>query len=328
MKPKSRGNGQGTVIKRGNTYTAIHRISLYGEIKSHSKGGFKTKKEAIQWLANNKVETSIVPLTVGEIYDAWSVVHYENISAKKVQAYQAAYKCVLSLKNRRYNDVSLSEWQSCVNRAYNSYNQRKTVKTVLNQLEAFAIRNGITDKQIMQYIELPKQESPDKHPFTSEEVSLLQSAWETGNSMAGAILIMIYTGMRYGEISTIKPENIHIEEGYMLGGIKTEAGKHGEIIIVDAIKPIVSALMLPVNTIGYMETETFRHHFTKCIADIGCSKHTPHECRHTTATLLAEAGVHPSVIKEIMRHTNYSQTLEYTHIDRKTKAENLSKILI
>ena len=41
-----------------------------------------------------------------------------------------------------------------------------------------------------------------------------------------------------------QPENIHLEESYLLGGIKSEAGKEGEILLLDEIKPLVQHLMI------------------------------------------------------------------------------------
>src|SRR5205807_3736146 len=41
-----------------------------------------------------------------------------------------------------------------------------------------------------------------------------------------------------------------------------------------------------------------------------------HSLRHTTATLLARAKVHPSVAQKILRHANIETTLTiYTHVD-------------
>ena len=45
-KPKRRGNGQGTVVKRGKTYTAIFTKFVAGERITLSKGGFTTKKRS------------------------------------------------------------------------------------------------------------------------------------------------------------------------------------------------------------------------------------------------------------------------------------------
>ena len=54
-KTKKRGNGQGTVIKRGNSYTAIVSVESHVEDgklkrKRRSKGGFSTKKEALAYI--------------------------------------------------------------------------------------------------------------------------------------------------------------------------------------------------------------------------------------------------------------------------------------
>lgn len=53
-KPKRRGNGQGTVVKRGKTYTAICTKFIAGKRITFSKGGFATKKEALDYIPNLK----------------------------------------------------------------------------------------------------------------------------------------------------------------------------------------------------------------------------------------------------------------------------------
>ena len=56
--PRRRGNGQGTAIKRGNTWTAVWTVELYVEpgtlkLKQRQKwkGGFATKREALNYAA-------------------------------------------------------------------------------------------------------------------------------------------------------------------------------------------------------------------------------------------------------------------------------------
>lgn len=223
-----------------------------------------------------------------------------------------------------WDEVTLALMQAATDKALNTYNQRKAVKIVIHSVEAYAIKNGITDRRLAEYIELPEQTTPDKHPFTDEEVSKLWTAYNVGDEVAGALLIMIYTGMRFGEFSTIDPVNIHLSEGYLTGGIKTEAGKADEILILPQIAPVIEKLMLPVNRFAVSNT-AFTKRMRAALDKAGCQQHTAHECRHTTATFLARAGVQPAIISDIMRHTNYQQTLAYTHIDRQTKLDALSK---
>ena len=60
---------------------------------------------------------------------------------------------------------------------------------------------------------------------------------------AQAVLVMIYTGMRPGEFTTIKKDNVYLEERYMIGGIKTAAGKDRIIPIHEGIVPFVAQMM-------------------------------------------------------------------------------------
>ena len=48
---------------------------------------------------------------------------------------------------------------------------------------------------------------------------------------------------------------------------------------------------------------------------LGCEQITLHELRHTFATLLAKADVHPSVMQKFLGHSTSRLSLEvYTHV--------------
>ena len=324
---KKRGNGQGSVYKRGETYRA--QVTRYegGRRLTKTKGGFLTKKDAYEWcVLNSKFDTLVCP-TFEKVFEDWKATHYPTISAKKQQQYDHVYAESASLYKKKFDGIALRHFQAVVNVQKETYNVRKIFKSVYSMVSDYAIRNGYITINNAKLIELPPTTKPNKAAFTADEV---QKVWEhyhsTKDMTAGACLIMLYTGMRYGEISTISPDNIHLEEGYLTGGIKTEAGKHGEIILINKIKPVVQDILLPENRVARIGKEGFRKAYDKMQSAAGIKRHTVHECRHTTATLLAEAGVQPAIIAAIMRHTNYSQTLEYTHITRTTKQENLALI--
>ena len=76
-----------------------------------------------------------------------------------------------------------------------------------------------------------------------------------------------------------------------------------------------------------MNEPLFYESFYSTLQRAGCRRLPPICCRHTTATALAEAGVHPSVIKQIMRHRNYATTLNYTHIDIQPMLDALTLLL-
>ena len=324
--PKRRGNGQGSVFKRGKTYQAVATKYENGTRITKTKGGFEKKKDAVDWLATVSFAVPKTDKTFKHIYDEWSAIHYPTISPKKKSIYEGAYAKCEKLYGMKWGDIGIRHFQDVVNSAKETYYPRRDLKILFSLMSQYAVTAGYANTNYASYIKLPPKEKPHKVPFTEDEIKALWKDYEAGNDFTGAILIMIHTGMRYGEISTIDPENIHLEDSYLLGGIKSEAGKAGEILLLEEIKPIIKALMIPKNTLGAMSDTTFRKKFDATLKRCGCHEHTIHECRHTCATLLAKAGVQPAIITEIMRHTSYGQTLEYTHIDRKTKLDALKKI--
>ena len=322
---RRRGNGEGYAYKRGKTWTGCHTTYRNGQRFTKTKGGFPTKKAALEWLAAPQKPTAST-ITFQELYEEWSPTHFPTITKKRTQILEAAYRRCSSLYAEYWKDVGLKEMQTLVDSLPDQYYNKKNLKSLFAAMGEYAIIAGYSEKTFAQYIKLPPEPTPDKVPFTEDEVRKLWDDYKAGNAFTGAILIMIYTGMRYGELVNVRPEDIHLDEGYMKGGIKTAAGKAGEILIIDEIKPIVKQLMMD-EQLKEFSNVTFAKKFNKALERAGCAKHTPHECRHTTATLLAKKGVQPAIIQSIMRHTKYSQSAEYTHIDRQTKIDALNTMI-
>ena len=191
----------------------------------------------------------------------------------------------------------------------------------------YAIVSGYADRDFSGALKLPPKTPPHKEPFSSDEVDALWRDYEaTGDPYTGAALIMIYTGMRPGELRDARPELVYMDDGYMLGGHKTEAGRTGEIIHVPTIRPLIQRLIVEGGLPKVSDT-AFREHYMRALERAGTRPHTIHECRHTTATALARAGVHESVIMAVMRHSSYAQTMDYTHVDRETKLKAITPAL-
>ena len=53
------------------------------------------------------------------------------------------------------------------------------------------------------------------------------------------VLAGIYTGIRPIELAAIKTENVHLDEGYIMGGTKTKAGKDRIVLIHPQIEPLI-----------------------------------------------------------------------------------------
>ena len=322
---KKRGNGQGSVYRRGPGWAACHTTYRNGKRIVAKKAGFKTKKAALEWLTTpNKPTPATVTFT--EIYEEWKGTHYPSVTQKRRQILTAAYNSCSKLHNEYWKDIGLKEMQAAVDGLSDKYYPRKNLKALFAGMSEYAVIAGYAEKSVAEYVKLPPEPTPHKVPFTAAEAERIWAHYNgTGDVYAGATLMMIYTGMRLGELLKLDKENVHLEQGYMLGGIKTAESKAGEIIIIERIKPIVQRLIVD-EELKPMSDTSFRKHFDTMLEELGIPAHTPHECRHSTATLLAEAGVQPAIIQAIMRHTRYSQSAEYTHIARKVKIDALNEI--
>ncbi|MBR0205303.1 MAG: tyrosine-type recombinase/integrase [Clostridia bacterium] len=112
----------------------------------------------------------------------------------------------------------------------------------------------------------------------------------------------------------------------MLGGRKTEAGRAGEIVLVPVIRPLVKRLIVD-RELPHVSDTRFREMYARALDRAGTRPHTIHECRQTTATALALAGVQSAIISAIMRHTSYAQTMDYTHVGREEKLKAITSTL-
>ena len=95
--PKKRGNGQGSVFQRSNkSWIAIKTIGyeMGSDGKSRkitrSKSGFRTKKEALEYLPKIGTEARARPVTFRQVYDAWEPTH--RASKSTMDCYRAAVR--------------------------------------------------------------------------------------------------------------------------------------------------------------------------------------------------------------------------------------------
>lgn len=105
-----------------------------------------------------------------------------------------------------------------------SKSTQKNIMGLFHQIYKFALENDICEKDYSQFVTVTSEkEKENKVPFSREEVKLLWDNLDTYD-YADSILIMIYTGVRIGELRHLRKENVHLEERYIeLHGTKTEA---------------------------------------------------------------------------------------------------------
>jgi integrase len=300
--------------------------------KTAQKYGFKTKKEAVAYIQAlyTPSEKSKV-ITLSELWELFQN-DLSSLSTSKQTAYRIAWKKIKSeVEYRNIDSFSVPELQELIDNAAPSYYTRRDIKTLLSHLYKIAIRDDYTDKNRTEYLKLPKLETTERQIFSPEDKAKLWKDFQsTPSGIVAGILTMMYTGIRPGELLTIRTENVHLSEHYMTGGIKTAKGKKRKIILPDRIKPVISYLLEHSKRdllLFYPFSDDFYDDWKQKRADLHINEAlTPYCCRHTYITNLTALKVSPAMLQELAGHEDYDTTLEYTHLsiqDRLTEVNRL-----
>ena len=341
-----RANGSGTVFKMGGNRRKpyVARIMtgsengkpIYDVIGYFEKGTDATKE------LNKYVEKGIGArqnFTLEKLYEEWKKDKFPKISKSTQENYSAAYKHLFPLYTLRVADIKKSQMQTLTSGLELSYSSVHKVKTLLSMLWDYAMSDDIVDKNYASMIELQKQDKKEKAIFTDIQIKKINELAKKGDEQAMVIMILIYTGLRIGELFEMTRFAVDLKKNTLTGGLKTDAGKNRVVPIALKIRPYIKHWYDKNNDLlisrdgAKITNHYFRDYWfykTLTLAGIKDAKKkglTPHATRHTCATLLSRAGVDVLSIQRIMGHSTYAITADlYTHTDNKMLADAIAKI--
>lgn len=326
-------NGFGSVYKltgkRRRPFTAVVTVGLVdGKYKRKPIGYYATRKEALQALAaynNSPYDIDAHAITLAGIFDKWE--EYREGRGKPVDInYISAFKHCKGFYEWRFADIEARQIQEMVDAAPSPVLAQR-VKQIFNMLYKYAMLTGICNESKTGAIELPKRKKSTMHkPFTEEELAEL---WKhTDDESAKIALVYCYTGLRPSELLNIKRKDVHIDERYMIGGMKTEAGTNRTIPIAEKILPFIrewhergEEYLCPYRK-RYQIGNVFSSSAVPCVR-----AHLPHDGRHTCETLLDNARIAKRTIQLIIGHAGRDVDENvYTHKTREQLIEAINKI--
>ena len=325
-----RGNGMGYAMKRGNTWTAYLTLRDYRDSdgKRHqvrkTKGGFKTKNEALDYIPTLKNEGKRDNKTVPSLLEYWAIYEageFGKLSPNKRTSYKIAWKKLEPLWYHHVNTLTVSDLRAIVDQKAKTYYPAKDMKTVLTHLFKLAGADGWVNKDLPEYIVLPELNETERETFTKEEQEALWRLYEEGDRRAALPLIMIYTGMMPGEMRDLKVDMIDLEAQQIAGvGLKTKVRKKSLVYLPDAIVPVlIEEMKASTSKNGYVwprTTDKFYKTYYEALEAAGCRRLETYCCRHTTATALSVSeNVAPQTIKKFMRWSTTKMLDRYSHPD-------------
>jgi integrase len=372
--PKIRRPGEGTYYEQPNG-TWQYKISVGTDEQTgklirktfYGRTAGEAREKGLAWLQERGGQrVGVSPdMRLGDWVQAW-LETYKKGSIKE-NSYRQLCRVLRvlpeSLKHKRCKDVTPIELQAFIN-GFSQKVSGSYAREITNTLRAAflcAVENGLVAKSPAAHLHCTAKPSAPREVFTPQEMVDLAryaseynervrgAAKDDGAVMGAAVLFLLLTGIRRGELLGLKwidldPDSgmIHLRRAvYTVGGralvedfqMKTAASIR-DIPYPLALQDALTAIPVRGDYVFSTKNGTLMHpaNFSRSLdrffkameADTGFSKRLPaHSFRHTFATeVLKVADL--STAQQLLGHTDIKTTARYLHPDFARKSDAVS----
>lgn len=327
------------------------------------KAYFKTYNEAYEALVEyNKNPYDLnLAMTVKELYEMWSKEYFEKTAKSGARSVKAAWDYCSEIYDMNVRDIRPRHIKGVMENGIairkgvkksTSAGTKLKIKNVFNMMLDYALEHEIVDKNYSRdfavsddIIQQTEDDKTDHIPFTENEIKLLISK---GNEIPNAkiVLYQCYSGWRPQEIGEILLSDVHLDEEYIIGGMKSEAGKQRVVPIHPFVREIVKEAYEHAKNInseylfnyedGYSTRNTKLNYdrywrvFNQVVEDLQLDpKHRPHDPRKHFITEAKKYKVDEYAIKYIVGHEIDDITEKvYTERSKEWLIEETKKIKV
>lgn len=339
MKTKSRGNGQGTVFSRKDRKGFYARVVIGWKVMGdppHSipvyktKGGFKTKKEATNYLPE-LMKTTIIehkPETFIRDFELWKEQYEKRVTAKTIEGYDGAFKHFAAIHYKKIDTITANDLQQCIDACKHGKRTKSLMKVVASHICKYAMDSNQIMKNPAENLYVGDDETTHYEPLTEKELSMIE---HSGLDYADYIVAMCYLGHRPTEFWNFKKTDYYAEgeTHFLVGGIKTKAGKDRAVTIPPKILPIIKKRLAVEGTdllfprydknrkgefIGYsvMPERYFNKFIWKPMMEtLGIVGKVPYAARHTYANKMKRVAGDEKDKAALMGHASYETTRKH-----------------
>lgn len=334
-------NGYGTIYKlsgrRRRPYTAVVVVGKKpdGGYIRKNLGYWEKKADAMAALSayhQKPYDVAEKSAPLKEIWDAY--IKYRDERKKPVtRQIRAIFNHCRPLHDKPLADVRPIDIQAIVDSLKDRPSTARRVRQFFRDLYGYAKVCGLPIDDISGVVEVPAMPKSTLHkPFSPEEIEGLWAA--KADFSCRLALLYIYTGCRPQELSEIRRENVHLDKRYMVGGMKTEAGRDRTIPLARKILPIVEDMLARGTGEYLLVDDRGKHPAYNTLRDRWrysgnpiVQAHRMHDGRHTCETLLDNANINKRVIQLIMGHAGRDiDESVYTHKTTAQLVEAIDKI--
>lgn len=172
----------------------------------------------------------------------------------------------------------------------------------------------------MDDVECPKVEKESKDAIPSANVDYLLDYLDYSKPVQRVIAIIAACGLRLSEGTRADWDDVRDE--LIVRKSKTDAGIDRRIPVPPAVLSNLEPYRCKGTVGGGVKPASVRRWIERHGASFFVPNASPHDLRHSYCTRLAEAGVHPRVMMELMGHKSIDVCMEvYTHVNGVSRSQ-------
>lgn len=305
--------------------------------KTAEKAEIKIKSELLSGrfdlIENKKVHTFFEICDKFEEYAKNNRKNYEKCDKYMIRDLKLFFgNCILN----EFNTFKIEQYRSFRKKAGKKPATINKEVGVLKRMFSIAVDNGwmVTNPATKSHLKPLAVENKEKRIISVEEEKRILSFCVGEYSYLRPIIICaLHSGMRKSEILQLKWQNIDFKSD-LITILAQKNGKKSYIPISSTLKKeFLKLYQDKISEYVFVNPQTNRPYrdihkrYNTVLEKAKIKDFTFHSLRHTACTRLIEAGVSLDVVKEIMRHSDISITLEvYNHINQTRKFEAIKAL--
>lgn len=306
-----------------------------------SIGTAATREDAVALLLDsreNPGKYNPTGLSFAEVYAIACREHIRHLDNKTQESYRTAYKHCAELHCRVFAEVTIYDLQNIISNVRDKGNGRPTqkkIKTVLRHMYKYAVKYGIitANQNLTPYLELdPHKPVKQKVIFNTRQINRLK---KSDNPWAWTVIMLIYNGCRISELLKLKKSDVKLGQRYFkIHKAKTDKGIRAIPIHKDVvqyyeyfIQHTPGSYLIADDKGKPLSYSRYRTRWNNALKECNVQYHTPHEARHTLATITKRKGMDGFYRTQILGHVDEKLTNEvYTHAEIRDLRREMDKI--
>jgi integrase len=349
------GNRWPGVFKRGKGWAFRAQFEAEGKRWGVSGSGYETAKEAAKARATALEEARARAgnvdrtTTLAAYLNAWLAGHSETIRPGSASTYKARVDVISRhpLAQRKLVTLSEADYRRMVGdwRKDAAHSTLTGRVTTLKAALSAAVRAGLISANPLDHVHVSRTQERPVAAIWDRETALAFLAHRRAaeDPLYAAWHVALVTGLRRGELHGIRREDVDLTNCLLYvrrqryevrshvfeGPPKTE-GSSAPVYLDEGTCALLRDHPWPES--GYLVTDPrtqrpyrtmklFLKDWQKACSDAGAPRIRFHDLRHTSASLLAAAGVPLSAAQRRLRHWSPRMTAAYTQVADSTQAQ-------